>query len=164
MTSTTQTAAFQATYSDLRFVRTRKVVQVVLEAPIEHAAAITAALGYPDPAQETWVGVARLVEEPKKAVSSPHTPAATEKPAERRPFTTLSVGQQVGLRCKDPTFRAWVREIFFGLANHPVPFEEETVADWLRERFSVSSRRDIDPYEWAVLNRRFEAWKVRETA
>lgn len=54
-------AAFQATYSDWKLIRSRKVVQICLEVPIEAAGQAYNALGgMPNPASEVWVGVARL--------------------------------------------------------------------------------------------------------
>src|SRR5690348_1035465 len=54
-------AAFQATYSDWKVVKGRKVVQVVFELPLETADAAYQALGgMPIPANEVWCGIARL--------------------------------------------------------------------------------------------------------
>ena len=54
-------AAFRAVYSDWRLIRTRKVVQVVLELPLEEADRAYSALGgMPRPDAEVWCGVARL--------------------------------------------------------------------------------------------------------
>jgi hypothetical protein len=53
--------AFQATYSDFKLVKTRKVVQIVLEVPVEHANIVLDVLGgMPDPSKESWVGVALI--------------------------------------------------------------------------------------------------------
>lgn len=46
-------AAFKDTYSDLRFVKSRKVAQVVVELPIEEASRFVEAFGAPDPSKET---------------------------------------------------------------------------------------------------------------
>lgn len=53
--------AFQATYSDWKLIRTRRVVQIVLEVPVEQADQAYKVLGgMPLSGEETWVGVARL--------------------------------------------------------------------------------------------------------
>lgn len=57
-----QPAAIRATYSDLKFLKTRKVAQVVLELPIEQAGEFVSLFGAPDPSRETWVAVALLSE------------------------------------------------------------------------------------------------------
>lgn len=54
-------SAFKATYSDLKFIKTRNSVQIVLEVPREAASEALLVLGgMPNPAAETWVAVARL--------------------------------------------------------------------------------------------------------
>lgn len=54
-------AAFSASYSDFRIIKRRKVVQVVLELPIEAAGHAWNVLGgVPDPTESRWFGVARL--------------------------------------------------------------------------------------------------------
>jgi hypothetical protein len=58
-------AAFSASYSDFRIIKGRKVVQVVLELPLEAAGHAWNVLGgVPDPSKETWFAVARL--DPRK--------------------------------------------------------------------------------------------------
>lgn len=55
-------AAFSATYHNTKNVLGRKVLQVILEVPIEKSAQVYDVLGWPDPATPIWVGVARLQE------------------------------------------------------------------------------------------------------
>lgn len=58
-------AAFTATYSDLKVVRTRQVVQFIFEVPLEAADhAINVLGGMPSPMQERWFAIARM-ESPK---------------------------------------------------------------------------------------------------
>ena len=59
----TSAAAFQATFSDWKLIKTRKVVQVVLEIPLEGADVAYQALGgMPDPAKEIWVASTSLAQ------------------------------------------------------------------------------------------------------
>lgn len=53
-------AVIRATYSDLKFLKTRKVAQIICEVPIENAGEIVKIFGAPDPSRETWVAVALL--------------------------------------------------------------------------------------------------------
>ncbi len=53
-------AAFKATFHNIKNVMGRKVAQVILEVPIEEAPGVTRALGWPDPNNPRWVGVALL--------------------------------------------------------------------------------------------------------
>lgn len=61
----TDTAAFSATYSDWKLIKTRGVVQIVLEVPLKAAGhAYNVLGGMPDYENEKWVGVARLEKQP----------------------------------------------------------------------------------------------------
>lgn len=53
-------AVFQATYHNTKNVLGRKVMQVVLEVPIEQSQGVYDVLGWPDPAAPKWVAVAVL--------------------------------------------------------------------------------------------------------
>ena len=55
--------AFKAHYSTTKFIMGRKVMQVVLEVPMENAGQVFDILGYPDPHNSKWVGVALLKDE-----------------------------------------------------------------------------------------------------
>jgi hypothetical protein len=57
---TERTAIIEGTYSDLRFVKGRKVAQMVVEVPLELAGKLVEAFGTPNPANPSWVAVARL--------------------------------------------------------------------------------------------------------
>lgn len=58
-------AVLQATYSDFKLIKTRKVISLSFEVPIEQANQVYAALGMPDPSKERWVAIAALVAQPK---------------------------------------------------------------------------------------------------
>lgn len=54
-------AAFSASYSDWRVVKGRKVVQIVLEVPLEAANhAYNVLGGMPNPGEEKWFAIARM--------------------------------------------------------------------------------------------------------
>src|SRR3954466_2743835 len=54
-------AVTQGTFADFRLIKGRKVCQIVIEVPIEQADQALAALGgFPQPATEAWVAIARL--------------------------------------------------------------------------------------------------------
>lgn len=59
----TNAAAFRATYADWKLIKTRSVVQVVFEVPLEQAdLAYQVIGGMPDPGAERWCAIARLVD------------------------------------------------------------------------------------------------------
>jgi acid phosphatase family membrane protein YuiD len=53
-------AAFQATYANFKNVQSRKVLQIILEVPIENAHQVFSVLGMPNSHESAWVAVARL--------------------------------------------------------------------------------------------------------
>jgi hypothetical protein len=54
-------AAFSATYSDFKVIRTRDTAQFIFEVPLEAADhALNILGGVPQPMKERWVAIARL--------------------------------------------------------------------------------------------------------
>lgn len=142
-------AAIRATYSDLRLVKGRKVAVIYLEIPIEQAEQFVGAFGMPNPAEEKWVGIARLVD------------GATESAERKRKFSELRPSAQAALLCKEPTFWAFLRE------EHRVGSDvitcEEDVVRTLRDDCGVNSRSEFDQpgagaTRWRALHKRYEAW------
>ena len=62
---TDKPAAFSATYSDLKLIKTRSVVQFIFEVPLEAAGhAYNVLGGMPSPMEEKWFAIARLEKQP----------------------------------------------------------------------------------------------------
>lgn len=121
----TNPAAFQGTYSDFKLVRTRKVIQVVIEVPIEHANVVLMALnGMPRPDEEKWVAVALLDPEmaPKNEASTDHW-----------------MSRKAALLCKQMSFQTFISDV------GPIVSNEEEAAGWLRELCGVASRSELIP-------------------
>ncbi len=53
-------AVIQGTFADMKTVKTRKTLQIVLEVPIEMGEQVVRAFGFPDPSKEVNVAIARL--------------------------------------------------------------------------------------------------------
>jgi hypothetical protein len=54
-------AAFSATYADIKTIKTRQVVQIIFEVPVEAAGhAYNVLGGWPDFESERWFAIARL--------------------------------------------------------------------------------------------------------
>lgn len=146
-------SAIRGTYSDLKFIRSRKVAQVVIEIPIEEAGQFTSLFGTPNPATETWVAMARLVEGAQKAEPPPSK--------ERRRFSELPPAQQAALRCNEPAFWRFLNERK-GYAAQSADDAAEAVRDWC----GVESRSDLNIVQgsgrsrWHVLNGEFEVWMM----
>ena len=128
----TNTAAFSGSYCDMRFVKSRKVAQIVVEIPIEQAAAFVAAFGAPDPAKECPVALARLVAEPKQEAS-------------KRRFGELPASQQAAMRCNEVGFQKFIVQRLRD-AKRPIPDDEsdaDRAARYVREWCCVDSRSHI---------------------
>lgn len=129
-------AAVSCTFSDFRIVKGRKVVQIILECPLEQADhALLALGGIPMPDQTRWVAVARM--------QSP----APEPAKEPRPWKSLPYCQQASIRINDPKFREWLQ-----LSS------VEEADQWVKARCGVGSKRDLDGIgrtSWEALDREY---------
>jgi hypothetical protein len=157
-------AAFQGSYADLRFIRTRKVAAITVEIPLEQASAFIEAFGAPDPSAEIPVAIARLdlsakAEEPKAIA-----------PPEKRSWEDLRPSQQAGIRCNEVAFAKFMRTKF-PTVIYPVS-EGMTGADetasMLKAVLNIASRRELDTdqraaQEWRKIEARFQVWMGRAT-
>jgi hypothetical protein len=153
--------AFQATYSDFKLIRTRKVVQIVLEVPVEQANVVLDVLGgMPDPSKESWVGVAPI----RPGAAKPQ-PVDQPRPAgAKRDWRDMSPAQQAGIRCDEPAFAVFLKE------ERPDDWAEATdAADCVRLICGVSSRSELATNHaarviWHQLDTQYGAWKALEHA
>lgn len=127
--------AVAGTFVKFDAVPTRKVVRIIIEAPIEKADEILRSLGgYPDPANARWVGLA---------------------PLNTKPDNTLKGGklaQSAGMLCAEKAF--WQ---FTDSTN------SDEAADYIRTRCAIESRAHLDHDEEAASRFRdmkleYEAW------
>lgn len=165
--SLTTRAVIQGNYSDLKFVRTRKVVQVVIEIPIEHAADFVQKFGAPDPSAETWVAVARL--DPDQAQQTAEPAAAPPATPEREPrkFADLPLPQQAALMCDRADFQEFMEE-FWSIQVHQLgEMEADDTADAVRMFCGITSRAELATNElaarwWKELLVKFESWRTQQ--
>jgi len=157
-------AAFQATFTDWRLIKGRKVVQLVFEVPVEGADAAYQALGgMPDPGASVWCAIARLQTEGKvrpQAEAETNATAFTEKPAlEAAPQARAGrLTKQAGIACSDPRFWKFLTENDMPVAN------EHDAAVAVRFICHVASRKELIPRteagdEWENLFGRYLAWR-----
>lgn len=163
---TERAAAFRATFSDWKLVRSRKVVQLVFEVPMEQADYAYQVLGgMPNPAAEAWCAIARLnpngkEERADNTVLPPATPRShDDKPAggAKRPWHELSPAQQAGILCKDPLFAKFM-EVEYGT------LPAGGVAEKIRIECHVGSRGEILPGTrsaeiWRDIVSDFRSWQ-----
>ena len=150
--------AVAGTYFDLKFIKTRKVAQMVIEVPIEKAGEIVALFGTPMPDQEVWCAVAPLkgppVEVPvlSKSVSRRLEASGlmgTEKP--KRKWDDIPASEQAGIACADEGFQRWIGS----------PEGVVRAAELVRERCGVLTRGAFDrvpetAQRWHALYARFQ--------
>lgn len=146
-------AAFQATYSDWRLIKGRKVVQIVFELPLEAANEAYAALGgMPNPAAESWFAIARLNPENAKEVvpnnseirtrhdTSPASGPDKVQARARNPVNPdKRLAQRAALLCKETLFWRFLRKQGRFISN------ENDAVEAVREICAVQSRSEIKP-------------------
>lgn len=135
-------SAVEATFVDLRTVKSRSVMQLIFEVPLERAdAALQALGGIPQPGTDRWVGIARLVAPDDRAPAEPTKDYARSLTAKAR-YADLDDGRKAvarsALLAKDMAFQHWL----FVTKRAPA-FGEEGAAAYIRSACSCKSRREI---------------------
>lgn len=126
----TDAAAIQGDYTDLRFVKGRKVAVIHVEIPIESASAFVKAFGTPSPATGVPVALARLQDSELKQ----QLKASVEH--EKKKWADMPRSQQAAIACGNAEFCAWL--------DYTLSFDDECPADTIRRECGVGSRRDLD--------------------
>lgn len=146
----TKPSAIQATYADMKLVRTRSCAQLVFEIPIEQAPAAIEAFGVPLPGKEVWCAIARL--DTTKAASE------SEKPAKK--WDELPLPQQAAMRCSEKPFLGFLLDT---VARDKGALDANSAADVVRRHCGVTSRADIGKTEasalaWRKMDSDFRFW------
>lgn len=136
MQNSEESRVIKGTYSDLKLVKTRKVLQMVIELPVEAQDDFITKFGLPKPDAEMWVAVARLHDAP--------VPAKT--------YEATKAVQDAGMACKDPNFGTWLHDSYN--ISSIDPLDAESIAEGLRAVLGVKSRSDFYEDEAALT-----AWK-----
>jgi hypothetical protein len=143
-------AAFRASFSDFKLVKTRKMAQLIFEVPLEAVDEAYKVLGgMPNPSEERWFAIAPLKTEP-------------EVTREKKSWNDLLPSAQAAIRCEEPTFRAFVREMH---REH----HSDDIAQSVRDLCEVNSRKDLNTNHqarvlWTQLDNQYQAWKAAEHA
>ena len=127
-------AVISGSFADYRLVKSRSVLQLVIEIAVEQQESAFRALGYPMPGTEIPVAVARLTASPQPERMGLGTASNTDtSPKQRRPFHTLPLSQQAALLCNDVAFQNWARDNMDGPHRDPDPaIDEKTAAFFMR--------------------------------
>ncbi len=156
--------AFRATYSDWKLIKTRGVVQVVMEIPLADADAAYDVLGgMPVHGKERWFGIAALKSTAEEARAKPRqeVPQDSRPDGAKRDWRDIPPPQQAGIRCDDPIFAAFLKE------NYPDEWHEgQDAAECVRLICAVESRSMLidGPFRviWHQLDTEYQAWLAKE--
>ncbi len=129
--SMTTPAAIQGTFADLKTVKTRSVVQMIIEVPIEQGKQVVDAFGFPQPGSEIPVAVARL---------NP-TAAKQEKPA-RKPAATRA--EKARRMCGVEQFQGFVFQRAPNAVRDGRGGAYQTASDGVKEICGVVTKADLD--------------------
>jgi hypothetical protein len=164
----TAMTAFRATYADWKLIKTRGVVQVVMEIPLADADAAYDVLGgMPVHGKERWFGIAAMKSPvQKEAAAKPRQISPPDAPTggAKRNWRDIPPPQQAGIRCDEPAFGAYLKE------NHPDEWHETGDADaCLKMILRIESKTELktDPRRmmlWHQLDNAYQAWKALEHA
>lgn len=165
-----QSAAFRASYSDLKLIKTRQVVQIVFELPLaDFDVAYDVLGGMPNPANETWFGIAPLdirkevtpnPDPPLSGLDKALAPPVSQPPAGRS-WRDLQPAQQAGIRCSEPMFQHFLKtrdgDDWLDSGQNP--------AACVRLICGVKSRVELGTQHkarmlWHQLDSQFMAWKL----
>lgn len=148
----TDAAAFRACYADWKLIKTRSVVQIVLEIPVEQSGLAYEVLGgMPQPGKEIWCGVARLAET-KESAQKPRPQDTDENPTERpggaasKSWHEMPASQQAAILCGDAAFQRFLVEHYDG-----VMMDSEDAARVVRQLCNVHSRAELNTNNEAAM-------------
>lgn len=152
------TEAVLGTFADCKIIKTRSVLQIIVEIPIEQAdEALKALGGIPQPGMERWIGIALAKTERQQlgAAAAANT-SGTTKP--HRPFQSLKLSQQAGIRSNEGQFMDFLVER--SITIFP---ERWTPADEIKSICTVGSRSELDTNEiagakWKKLEADYQAY------
>ena len=161
----TELAVIRGAFSDWRPVKSRSVLQLVIEVPIEQTQEVLDRLGVPIPGVEKWVAVALLkadaapVEQTKPVNDDDgevRRSAEERRDQPQRKWSSMKPSQQAGMLCADPLFLRFIIEEHEDGATDP--------AEWVRWHCEVKSRLDLDingysAGKWNRLAADFFRWK-----
>ncbi len=154
----TDRAAIAGVFADMKSVKTRSVVQMIVEIPIEQAEAVVQMFGYPKLGAEVPVAVARMVEPKDEEPQRRAEIVGEDKP--KRTFDDMPSSQVAALLCERDDFWKYLEWEF----AKPCKSNDDAAAR-VRTWCEVNSRREIDLGDYAqsrfqLMRDRFENWQT----
>lgn len=173
-------AIIAGTFADLKTVKTRSVVQMIVEVPIERAEEVVMMFGFPQPGSEVTVAVARLIAKenspaPSQGITGgdPSEPSSDEVPAagsrkgifvgqseqapKRRRLEDMTASNAAALAIKMPQFQRFMS------------VSDESEADArLKNLLVIGSKSDLNDEstgaarDWRELLESFRTWQIHQ--
>lgn len=134
-------AVVRGTYSDFKLVKTRSVIQMIIEVPIEEAQNVTATFGIPTPSEEKWVAIA-LLDNRRVEVNSRAKKAI----------------QQAGILGSDVAFGTFLKK----KVQEVDPNRPESIVNGIRALTGVKSRSEFNgnPTALKIWERLYDEYKT----
>jgi hypothetical protein len=154
------------TYADLKIIKTRSVVQIVVEVPLERGKEVTDLLGLPQPNAEIPVVVARMDAEkikPSNVVQIEDHRPPEDMPLDDEPHKPpRPLSQIAGMFCSNVLFQKFIEEESEGWNHRPTTDE---AAEWLRHACGIKSRTELNTNEAAAarfhkIRVQYHAWQL----
>lgn len=125
-------AAIKASFSDWRTVKTRKVLQLIFEVPLEGQADVLTYLGTPSVLESKWCGIA-LIQEPTTPA-----PARIENKS-KQSWSEMLPAQQAAIRCNEPGFLKFLEHKKLGVCS-----DSHAAANAVRLYCDIDSRSKLN--------------------
>jgi hypothetical protein len=154
------------TYADLKIIKTRSVVQIVVEVPLERGKEVTDLLGLPQPNAEIPVVLARMDAEkikPSNVVQIEDHRPPEDMPLDDEPHKPpRPLSQIAGMFCSNVLFQKFIEEESEGWNHRPTTDE---AAEWLRHACGIKSRTELNTNEAAAarfhkIRVQYHAWQL----
>ncbi len=145
----TDPAIINGDYTDLKFIKSRSVLQIVIEMPIEAGPSVVQMFGTPLPGQGVPVAIARLEER-------------VDEPKPRRTFDEMGRTQQAGILCGDARFQEYLG-IQYDVTFNELDSMTDQAATIVRRLCGVNSRANLDTIpdadtKWDDIERGYRQW------
>jgi hypothetical protein len=129
-------AVVTGAYSDFKLVKTRSVVQMIVEIPIEYGEKVTRMFGLPQPGAEVPVVVARL--------DAQHTTAQKPQEARAERWDESALSKQAAIRCNEVDFWHYLEGLVTTGGQSETIRSPAEAAGLVRSLTRVASRREFN--------------------
>lgn len=154
-------AIFDGSYADYKHIKTRKVLQIIVEIPAERAKAFFDMFGVPTGADEIPVAIAKmnmnLADASTREDEGEAFPAGQVNTSAAKSKREMTLAERIGMICQNTNFCQFVVAELQGCDLW------DEVPNFVRSYCGVKSRSDIlydtpEAEKWKTLYTEFEEW------